>query len=244
VIVSHEHRFVYVQVPQTGSSAIGSWMVEHLGGVSVLRKHTTLPQARRLLGSSIDGYQVIASVRDSLDQFVSSYFKTLNRPPTGTGSGGWFGLRATSTARVEWAQSGDPSIDSYIDEFVRRPHGPVYTLSLRAADLVLRYENIGTASQRVSAAIGVGELPPVPQANRTDRDRSNLSDLASPERYDRVVRYHRPFRHEWGYTDEIPSRFDRLRYESLVRMKEVERRRVDSLLKQRLAGEGLSDGTP
>jgi hypothetical protein len=243
VIVSHEHRFVYVQVPQTGSSAIGTWMVEHLGGVRVLRKHTTLPQARRLLGKSIDGYLVIASVRDSLDQFVSSYFKTLNRPATGTGSGGWFGLRATSTSRVEWAQSGDPSLDSYIDRFVRRPHGPVYTLSLRAADLVLRYEEIGAASQYVTAALGVGELPPVPQVNSTDRARSDLSELASPGRYERVVRYHRPFRHEWGYTEEVPSRFDRLRYEMLVRTKEVERRRVDPLLKQRLGGEGSSDGT-
>lgn len=243
VIVSNEHRFVYVQVPQTGSSAIGSWMVEHLDGVEVLRKHTTLPQARRLLGSSIDGYLVIASVRDSLDQFVSSYFKTLNRPPTGTGSGGWFGLRATSTARVQWAQSGSPTLDTYIDQFVRRPHSPVYTLSLRKADLVLRYEAIELASQHVAEAIGVGALPPVPQVNSTDRVRSDLAELASAERCERVVRYHRPYRHEWGYTDEAPSRFDRFRYELLVRAKEVERRRVDSTLKTKLAKEGALGGT-
>jgi hypothetical protein len=243
VIVSHEHRFVYVQVPQTGSSAIGSWMIDHLDGVSVLRKHTTLPQARRLLGSSIDGYLVIASVRDSLDQFVSSYFKTLNRPPTGNGSGGWFGLRATSTARVRWAQSGNPTLDSYIDQFVRRPHAPVYTVSLRAADLVLRYEEIESASQYLAAALGTGELPPVPHLNPTDRKRSDLAELASPERFDRVVRFHRPYRHEWGYTDDAPGRFDRFRYELLVRMKEVERRRVDSLLEKRVAEKAASDAT-
>jgi hypothetical protein len=243
VIISHEHRFVYVQVPQTGSSAIGSWMVEHLHGVKVLRKHTTLPQARRVLGSLIDGYLVIASVRDSLDQFVSSYFKTLNRPPTGTGSGGWFGLRATSTARVRWAQSGDPTLDSYIDEFVRRPHAPVYTLSLRHADLVLRYEDIELAAQHVAEALGVDELPPVSQVNTTDRVRSGLAELASPDRHERVVRYHRPYRYEWGYTADAPSRFTQLRYEVLVQAKEIERRRVDSLLKKRVAEEAASDAT-
>jgi hypothetical protein len=218
-------------------------MVEHLDGVSVLRKHTTLPQARRVLGRSIDGYVVIASVRDSLDQFVSSYYKTLNRPPTGSGSGGWFGLRATSTARVRWAQSGNPTLDSYIDQFVRRPHSPVYTLSLREADLVLRYEEMESAPKYVAEALRVGELPPVPQINTTDRARSDLAALASDERYERVVRLHRPYRHEWGYTDEAPNRFDRLRYEMLVRMKEVERRRVDSLLEKKVANERASDGT-
>jgi hypothetical protein len=117
----------------------------------------------------------------------------------------------------------------------------VYTLSLRSADLVLRYEEIESASQHVAAALGIGELPPVPLVNSTDRARSGLADLASRERCERVVRYHRPYRHEWGYTDEAPSRFDRLRYELLVRTKEVERRRVDSLLKKRVAEEAGSD---
>lgn len=235
VIVSHEHRFVFVQVPQTGCTAIGAWMVEHLNGEKVLRKHTTLSEARRVLGSSIEGYPVIASVRDSIDQFVSSYYKVLTRPGSGAAPRSWYGLRSPKSRRDEWARSESPTIDAYIDRFVRRPHAPVWALSLRRADLVLRYEQIDQVPGLVARLLAIDDLPPVPHVNETDRDRRGLQELASTTQYQKALRYHRPYRFEFGYTDSAPSSPDRARYELLLRAKDVERRRNDRLLRSKLA---------
>ncbi len=234
MLVSHRHRLVFVQVPQTGCTAVGEWMTEHLDAVSVLRKHSTLSQAKRVLGSEIDGYLVVASVRDSLDQFVSSFHK-LERAPIRGKSAGW--PRANTAARARWASEGERTLDDYIDRWVRRVHAPVYVLSLRECDVVIRYERLQEDVAQLSERIGAGRLPEVPTVNETDRVRRDLSDLVSAKNYARVERLHRAYRHEFGYTTTPPRRTDRIRYEALIRAKDLERHKQDDALRRLHAGQ-------
>ena len=41
MIINHEHRYVYVEVPRTGSSAVRKELQEMYGGEHILRKHAT-----------------------------------------------------------------------------------------------------------------------------------------------------------------------------------------------------------
>ncbi len=237
MIISHRHRFVYVQVPQTGSTALGDWMIEHLDGLDVLRKHTTLAEARRVLGVHIEGYLVVASVRDSIDQFVSSFYKIVrDREAEGVEPG----RSASRAARTSWASSGAPTLDDYVTTFVRRVHAPAWVACIRRADLVIRYEQFDADVGEMARRLGVTDVPPVPVMNTTPRPDHNAAELLTPQNLARLRRYHRPFRSEFHYTDEKPRIDDTLRYEVVLRLKAVRRRRNDSLLRAKVARAGRS----
>lgn len=47
MIISHEHRYVFVEVPRTGSSAINRELRERYGGVRILTKPATYEEFAR-----------------------------------------------------------------------------------------------------------------------------------------------------------------------------------------------------
>ena len=47
MIISHRHRFVFVELPRTGSSAVRRELRELYDGVPILHKHSTYDEFRR-----------------------------------------------------------------------------------------------------------------------------------------------------------------------------------------------------
>ncbi len=243
MIVSHRHRFVYVQVPQTGSTALGHWMVDHLEGLDLLRKHTTLAEAHRVIGGSIDDYLVVASVRDSIEQFVSSFYKIVRDSEKGTPGRGRIAKRHV---RTSWAAGTEATLDGYVDTFVRRVHAPVWALCIRRADVVIRYETIDADVAGLAMRLGVTDAPEIPIVNTTPRPPEQAQDLLTVENFAKLSRFHQPFRSEFGYSDRRPRRRDRWSYEASLRLKALRRRRNDSILRGKIstsaAGQGHRDG--
>jgi Sulfotransferase family len=75
MIISHRHRYVFVEVPNTGSTAISRDLRELYGGNPVLQKHTTLGEFWRIASATERQYFVFGTVRHPLDAAVTEYFK-------------------------------------------------------------------------------------------------------------------------------------------------------------------------
>ena len=58
MIISHRHRYVFVELPRTGSSAVRRELRELYDGVPILHKHSTYDEFRRQASEDERGYFV------------------------------------------------------------------------------------------------------------------------------------------------------------------------------------------
>ena len=75
MIISHTHKYLFIELPMTGSTAISKELREQYDGVSILQKHSTYLDFLRVANEAEKQYFVFAGIRHPLDQVVSHYFK-------------------------------------------------------------------------------------------------------------------------------------------------------------------------
>jgi hypothetical protein len=78
MIISHEHKLVFIEIHLTASWAIHNELCQNYGGESILHKHATYAEFRRHATNEELDYFVFATVRNPLDKIVSTYHKLKN----------------------------------------------------------------------------------------------------------------------------------------------------------------------
>ena len=73
MIISHKHRFVFIQVPRTASSFLGAYFFDHYSGEIVADKHSTYRQFLKNASEEEKTYKVIIGKRHPLDKTVTLY---------------------------------------------------------------------------------------------------------------------------------------------------------------------------
>ena len=80
MVISHLHRYVYVEVPRTGSSAISRELRENYDGEQILRKHATYRDFLREATEDEQSYFTFSGVRNPLDVAVTRYVHLTRNP--------------------------------------------------------------------------------------------------------------------------------------------------------------------
>ena len=75
MIISHTHKYLFVEIPLTASYAIRHELCEYYGGVPILHKHASFPDFLQIAAPHERDYFVFATVRNPLDETVSRYCK-------------------------------------------------------------------------------------------------------------------------------------------------------------------------
>ncbi len=63
MIISHQHKYLFVELPHTGSTAISHELREHYDGVSILEKHATYYQFLKVATAEEKQYWLMSSKR-------------------------------------------------------------------------------------------------------------------------------------------------------------------------------------
>jgi len=203
MIVSDLHRYVFVELPRTGSSAVAVELRLRYAGRQILQKHSSLRDFRAVATPEQRTYFVFTAVRNPLDDAVSDYFKYVtdhrarySRPlPTGR----W---RIVALAqRWSWQRVTRGEMD--FSSFLRRTHFlPYDTLASddRASiDLVMRFERLAADFDGALRRIGIDPVRPLPVLNPTrGRSRDYLS-YYTPETIARARWVFGPYMRRWGY---------------------------------------------
>lgn len=85
MVISEEHKYIYIAVPKTGTSSISSYLTENdptatrnkiaLNGSSLdVQEHITAFELKQIMGDAFDDYRVVAFVRDPFSRIVSAYY--------------------------------------------------------------------------------------------------------------------------------------------------------------------------
>jgi hypothetical protein len=220
VILSDENRYVFVEMPHTGSYSIANELCELYGGERVLHKHALYPEFLREATPEQRRYFAFSGVRNPLDEAVSLYFfARTNRYGHYTKphklrrrAGG--NVSRTDLRKFRFIHERDADFVAYFSRFYRPwrfyrlPYDNLSCVSHDELDLVIRYERIDEDFGEALGRIGIEQARPLPRLNRTGERQADFAAYYTPEIRNRAQRVFGPFMRRWDY--ELPPGWEPL----------------------------------
>jgi hypothetical protein len=203
VIISHRHRYVFVELPRTGSTAVRHELRELYDGEAILRKHATYEEFRRQASPAELEYFSFSAIRNPLDDVISRYHKLLTdhkerftdprvrarqRPLN----------RLIDDRMYRFLRRPDADFPTFFMHFYVLPYDTWASLSHDRLDYVMRFERLSEDFAAVLGRIGIEPVRPLPVVNATSRPRG-IAELYPPETRGRARRVFGPYMQRWGY---------------------------------------------
>jgi len=204
MIISHQYRYLFVELPRTGSTAIARELVTHYGGKKILYKHSTYQDFLRKATPEEKKYFVFSCIRNPLDEAVSRYFKLK------TDHRGQFTnldvvqRRRNLVSRMDrsisrFLRRTDACFPTFFKKYYRVSYNSWAHLSHKQFDCVIRFENLSTDFNQVLRKIGIEPIRLLPARNQTDGRGPDFASYYTPEIIPRAKKVFGPFMKEWGY---------------------------------------------
>lgn len=225
VVISHEHKFVFVEVPHTGSHSISNELISLYGGETILRKHANLSQFLNQATSAEKSYFKFATVRNPLDYMVTHYLKLrTNHKGQFTNkkklliNGGH--ITNEHLKQFQFVHDEGNDFTSYLRKFFNINYNNWFLVGHKHFDYVMRFENLQDEYGKVISSLGLEKRRPLPHINPTSRkDKKDYSQYYTDDIMEMVIRNFGPFMKKWGY--EFPGDWNNMRvpFTSIVRFK-------------------------
>ena len=209
MIVSNENRYVFVELPRTGTTAIGRELIENYGGERLpdLEKHATYSKFLATASPAQRDFFVFSCIRNPLDKTASLYAKYKSDhhaylDPNKT----WRENPLAAAMRrrqFRFVKETNADFEAFFRRFFRLPYDDWSCLDHGHFDMIVRFENLQADFSAALERLGLTQIRPLPKANTTRKE--NLSYL---DYYTESVRSHAvwifgPYMKKWGY--EFPG---------------------------------------
>jgi len=200
MIISHKHKYLFVELPRTGSSAISKELCTNYDGVQILYKHAAYNDFLKSATAQEKRYFVFSCLRNPLDDAVSLYFKykTDHRKKFSRMKSGRI-ITYSSRRRFNFIQNTNADFPTYFMKFYKIPYNNWSSLSHKKFDYVIRFENLQDDFAKVLRSIGIEQKRPLLSVNKTKGRERDFLSYYTPETIARAKWVFGPFMKEWGY---------------------------------------------
>lgn len=219
MIISRRHRYLFVEVPNTASTAIAKELVTHYGGERVLHKHATLGEFLKTPEGRSGTYFVFSTVRHPLDAALTVYFKMKSNH-----KGRFTSARLRHTPSVtdrhvdqfEFTQEGG-DFPAFFKKFRTSVYNNYYLLLHDRFDYVMRFERLQEDFAEVLRRIGIEQVQPIPHVNPTGGKPRDFWQFYTEEIRDQAMRLYWPYMRRWGY--QFPAQWGTPRIDWMAEFK-------------------------
>lgn len=202
MIVSDEYRYVFVQTPMTGCSAIANELVTNYKGKPILSKHAVYSTFLSNATEEQKSYFVFSAIRNPLDKVASNYQKMVNNHNS----------RFTQPLNPNFVKALFQRRDRILyrriqrgytfDEYLSamKVYDELSSLDHEKFDFILRFENLASDFTKV---LEILEIPPVrslPVYNSTLKKRHFLDYYKSIESKRVAIKKFGPFLSRSNYS--------------------------------------------
>jgi hypothetical protein len=208
MIISNTYKYVFVELPRTGSTAISRELRANYEGKPILSKHATYYDFLKIASEEQKRYFVFAGIRNPLDDVVSLYFKYKTDHRQQFTDPVKVGRKRTSVYYLDnlafrFVREKDADFPTFFKTFYRIPYNNWSQLSHKQFDFIIRFEHIQDDFARALERIGIQPKRQLPMINQTGGKRRDFWSYYTPETIPHAKRIFGPFMKKWGY--EFPQ---------------------------------------
>jgi hypothetical protein len=221
MIISHQNRYLFVEIPHTGSTAISHELRANYHGEKILKKHSFYSDFLKIASPDEKKYLVFAGIRNPLDETVTRYFKTKGNFQQNEVT---IVPESRETELSEEFHSKGMDFPTFFMKHYKVPYNNFSCLVRDHYDYLIRFENLQADFARLLQILGLELKRPLQIRNSTQARRKDFLSYYSPSMIPRAKKVFGPFMEQWGYEfpkvwgNYSPTWWSRLEYEGLSRL--------------------------
>ncbi len=202
MVISHKYKYVFVELPRTGSTAISKELQEFYDGQRILKKHSRYSEFLAQATEEERGYFVFSGIRNPMDRTLSFYFKLKHDHKNRFSS-----MRNKKEYLKEiyfkrlYDMVQDPNV-TFQQYFLKRfslPYDDWSSLDHHRMDAILRFEDMSADFDATLRKMGIDPVRELPKGNATKgREEASFESYYEPVK-DHAVKIFGPFMQQWGY---------------------------------------------
>lgn len=214
MVISHKHKYLFIQLPQTACTAVQNELIENYDGEKIHFKHAFYSDFLKNASAEEKKYFVFSSLRNPLDIVVSKYFKYKtdhvgaysNQRKKKFGKFHKYLLWYTDKARYNFITNDDASFGDFFRKFYTLPYASWAVLDHQNFDYIIRYENLQEDFAQMLKLINVEPVRPIPSKNVTGtKSRDFWSYYDTPELREKAVKLFGNYMEDFEY--DFPEEF-------------------------------------
>lgn len=212
MIISHKHKYLFVELPRTGTTAISRELCENYDGESILKKHATYEDfLRDPEGKNRAHYYVFSCIRNPLDKAVSLYFKYSTDHRSYYSSGrrkgkdNWI-VRMQQKSQFKFVSDANNDFGDYFKRYFWVPYDDWSILSHQKFNRIIRFEALDRGLSQVLEELGIAQVRPLPRKNITGSRSEDFYQYYPEDTWRRAKWVYGPYMKKWGY--EFPPQWN------------------------------------
>lgn len=174
MIISHKHKYIFIGLPFSASSAISKELLELYDGESIFAKHTNIQAVLNSKDINIKEYFVFAVYRDPIEINKSIYSKYLNNSKGVytddkylIQNGGHISKKSINM--YHHIKSENLSFKDFVKLNNKRflPYDNVFSINEKYLDFIIDFTSLGEGFKLVLNKIGIKQVREIPVYNKT-----------------------------------------------------------------------------
>lgn len=209
MVISHKHKYIFIETPQTGCSSVRNELIELYDGEPILSKHSVYSSFLNIASEVEKKYFVFSTVRNPLDKTVSTFLKYKadhNNRYTKKYSSSMVKRIFEYKERIFFRMIKKNSFDFLDFLKIMKPFDDISTLDHKNFDFVMRFENINDDFELALKKIGIKPLKKLQAYNKTNNKKIYMDYYNSTEIKKIAYKKMYFFMKYWGY--EFPQSFN------------------------------------
>ena len=206
MIISHKHKYVFIEFPQTGSSAVATELISQYDGERILYKHALYSDFLREATFEEKGYFTFSTIRHPMDVVVSKYLKYKNnhenylKKKVKNGRLRKVISRYLERKRYLYVKDNNADFETYFLKFYKVPYASWSIVDHRCFDYIMRFEKLDEEFDKVLNFLGIEKTRPLRKFNQTKKENKHFSAYYKSERVkQRAIQIFTPYMRAWDY---------------------------------------------
>jgi hypothetical protein len=209
MIISHKHKYVFVELPQTASSAIAKELKASYDGEEILFKHALYRTDFKKQATEEElSYKVISGLRNPMDICVSNYFKfktdhenRYSQPRLMKhGLLRRYIMRWWNVRQYKNIMGKNESFEEFFMRAYSIPYASWSILEHDNFDYIIRFESLQSDFDKALEILGVEKVRDIPVANKTAEKTKVFWDYYESDKAKRRAKFiFGPYLKRWNY---------------------------------------------
>jgi len=209
MIISHKYKYLFVELPRTGSTAISNELIKNYDGEEILEKHSSYNDFLKIANCEEKKYFVFSCIRNPLDKVVSRYHKLKSNQQNPHNNIerlqeqnrkiplGIFYLKK----QYDFIHKYNANFSQYFLKFYKYPYSDWSILNHKSFDYIIYFEKINEDFEKVLKVLKIEIKRELPIINKTrGKDNNYLTYFNNQKLIKRAIYVFGLYMEMWNYS--------------------------------------------